>query len=115
MRAEDFDGAAVCACGHDADTHHIVYWAGGGVSVDECEAYGFNETGGMRETRLGWFFGRVVPYRHSWSKKVAGEGGTARYEQVRYPNRARELLRRVPGLRGPWYVDHCHRFRKREE
>ena len=47
------DGSALCVCGHRLDDHHIVYWSGGAVSADECEFYGFNETGGAMQDENG--------------------------------------------------------------
>lgn len=43
----DLDYSRICACGHPAGDHHISYFAGGGVLVEECEFYGWNEAGGM--------------------------------------------------------------------
>ena len=37
----------VCRCGHLAEDHHISYFTGGGVLIEECEAYGSNESGGL--------------------------------------------------------------------
>lgn len=48
------EGDRLCVCGHTLDEHHRVWYAGGAESADECEAYGFNETGGMQHTANGW-------------------------------------------------------------
>lgn len=64
--------------------------------ANECEFYGCNETGGMKQTLTGKFFYRVLPpawvsNRNQWF---------------------RNFMRRVPGFRGPWYKDHCHQFKE---
>ena len=36
-----------CLCGHMAQDHHQSHYVGGFVGIDECEFYGFNESGGL--------------------------------------------------------------------
>lgn len=52
-----FPEERMCKCGHVLGEHHIVYYSGGCEGYDECEYWGFNETGGMRwdPTLRQWF------------------------------------------------------------
>lgn len=36
-----------CVCGHAAEDHHTSWFSGGQILREECEAEGYNETGGM--------------------------------------------------------------------
>lgn len=45
---------ALCVCGHSADDHHTSWFVGGGVMREECEFYGFNETGGYEMVDGEW-------------------------------------------------------------
>jgi hypothetical protein len=47
----------MCRCGHPAGEHHRVWWSGGHTSIDECEYWGFNESGGLRydEVNKQWW------------------------------------------------------------
>lgn len=97
----------MCKCGHSGDDHHAVYWPLG-MTMDECEAYGCNETGGMKSTWQGRFFYRFSPpgypkYNHDADGKVIFPG-------IWPKQRFHHFLRRLPLLRGPWYKDHCHHF-----
>ena len=38
----------ICKCGHPKSDHHTSWFMGGGELVEECEKYGWNETGGMK-------------------------------------------------------------------
>jgi len=40
------DDDTLCKCGHTLEDHHRWWTRGGGAFADECELYGFNETGG---------------------------------------------------------------------
>jgi len=100
-------GGLMCKCGHLGEYHHVVYWQLG-MTIDECEAYGSNETGGMKGTLTGWFFYRIVPPKPMVYDR--DENGKVIYPGHRRPQPVREFLRRVPGLRGPWFKDHCHHF-----
>ncbi len=46
----------LCVCGHRADDHHTSFYIQSGIDVrEECEYYGFNETGGMElDDDEGW-------------------------------------------------------------
>ena len=44
-----------CRCGHPAYEHHTSICRDGTPFYGECLHYGFNETGGMRLARFGWF------------------------------------------------------------
>ena len=44
---KEFDGSAMCTCGHTLEDHHKWWLSDGSLFVDECEFYGFNESGGM--------------------------------------------------------------------
>lgn len=44
----------LCICGHYESDHHISWWSNGYKLVEECEFYGFNETGGYEPTENGW-------------------------------------------------------------
>ena len=44
----------VCKCGHPLEDHHLSWFRGGGIWADECEVYGFNETGGMQKVDGKW-------------------------------------------------------------
>ncbi len=46
-KMEKFDSDAMCTCGHTLECHHKWWISDGQVFIDECEFYGFNETGGM--------------------------------------------------------------------
>ena len=48
------DGSKLCRCGHTLDDHHCWWIRGGGMFADECEFYGFNETGGMQYVDGRW-------------------------------------------------------------
>jgi hypothetical protein len=52
----------LCICGHTADDHHIVYWPLG-ISIEECERYGFNETSGMAPVHED---GTACPHAGIW-------------------------------------------------
>lgn len=45
---------AMCVCGHPAIEHHRSWFRGGGMLVEECETYGYNETGGMEQVNGKW-------------------------------------------------------------
>lgn len=54
--SEDFE-TIYCVCGHSAADHHVSWFRGGGMLIEECEAYGYNETGGME-----WVDGKWVEH-----------------------------------------------------
>lgn len=100
----------MCKCGHNKGDHHL-WWMvnGGGTHADECEAYGFNETGGMKPVRWRcWIFFRLLPParwvydRDESGTVIAGTGH--QHKRTRLRNAARRIIR------GPLYVDHCHHF-----
>ena len=98
----------MCVCGHPADDHHFVYWPLG-FTIDECERYGSNETGGMKPTWRAWLFNRVLPpaqwvYDRDENGKAVLPGHSAR------PTRLRYFVRWF--VRGPLYIDHCHGFKE---
>lgn len=37
----------ICECGHVAADHHVSWFWGGHRIIDECEAHGYNESGGF--------------------------------------------------------------------
>ncbi len=97
----------LCKCGHKLDDHHLVYWQLG-MSADECEVYGSNETGGMKETWQGKLFS-TRPLRSKYRKPPPGPPYTSPW----HSGPLRRLVRLV--IRGPWWVDHCHHFREEEK
>lgn len=48
------DNDTMCVCKHPKSEHHRSWFMGGGELVDECEFYGFNETGGMEFVDGHW-------------------------------------------------------------
>lgn len=46
----------VCICGHSASDHHISWFPGGGQMIEECEAYGSNESGGLDDNNRSHCF-----------------------------------------------------------
>ena len=38
-----------CQCGHERADHHVSWFRGGAVLVEECEFFGSNEMGGKDE------------------------------------------------------------------
>lgn len=44
----------VCVCGHPISEHHRSWFPGGGQLIEECEAYGFNDNGGMQYVDGRW-------------------------------------------------------------
>lgn len=83
------------------------------MSADECEVYGSNETGGMKPTRTGWFFYRILPPKYpTYTVVYTDDDGLTRYKSEWPRQRVRDFARRIPGLRGPWFVDHCHHFKE---
>ena len=48
------DNDAMCVCGHPAEEHHRSWFRGGGEIIEECEAFGSNETGGMEYVEGKW-------------------------------------------------------------
>lgn len=66
------DFSLMCKCGHPAADHHLVWWRGFQVFADECEVYGFNETGGMQ-----YVDGKWVDHCHSFEPMLVGPDGTA--------------------------------------
>jgi len=96
----------ICTCGHNGEEHHAVYWPLG-MTLDECEFYGSNETGGMKPTWTGWFFWRVMPPKQ-WHYDRDDDGKVI-LPGRRTPQRVRDFTRRYL-LRRPWFIDHCHHF-----
>jgi hypothetical protein len=43
---EGINDSTLCVCGHTLEDHHR-WWISNGYFADECEFYGFNESGGM--------------------------------------------------------------------
>lgn len=48
------DDDKMCICGHAAYEHHRSWFRGGGELIEECEAFGYNETGGMQNVNGRW-------------------------------------------------------------
>lgn len=92
----------LCKCGHTLDDHHLVYWQLG-LGADECEKYGFNETGGLKQTWQGRLFG-LRPLRSKWRKPPPGPPWTSPW----HAGPLRRLVRLA--VRGPFYKDHCQHF-----
>lgn len=44
----------LCVCGHQAFEHHRSWFGSGGALIEECEAFGYNETGGMELVDGNW-------------------------------------------------------------
>lgn len=44
----------LCVCGHTAEEHHRSWFPGGYELVEECEAFGTNETGGAEFVAGRW-------------------------------------------------------------
>ena len=53
MKKEDYK--VLCTCGHMLEEHHLSYFMDGSSRVlgEECEFYGFNESGGMMYNEEG--------------------------------------------------------------
>lgn len=104
----------MCVCGHKGEEHHGVWWPLG-MTLDECEAYGFNETGGMKPTwRAHLFFTNLLgPGYPVYEPPTVGEDGVSHYKAPVWPKRClRHFVRLF--IRGPLFVDHCHGFREAE-
>lgn len=44
----ELSNEALCVCGHEAQDHHRSWIPGGYMLIEECEYYGYNETGGAK-------------------------------------------------------------------
>lgn len=60
MKAND-----ICECGHKADDHHISYSQTSGMYAEECEFYGFNEEGGMKQEEDGTWVEHCMRFKLS--------------------------------------------------
>lgn len=78
----------MCTCGHKTEDHHAVYWPLG-MTLDECEFYGFNEHGGMKTVR--------IPRLHIRLRRHKCKCGNHPRFEFRFKKR---------------WVDHCHHFEK---
>jgi hypothetical protein len=67
----------MCVCGHTLDEHHRVWYQGGYETADECEFYGFNETGGLMPGPNGGWVEHCQRFRSTpWV--VDGQGDCVR-------------------------------------
>ncbi len=71
------DKTGICICGHRRERHHLemvmnidYYEETGEIYIpQECEAYGFNETGGMKKNENGEWVDHCHGYKDSGDSK----------------------------------------------
>lgn len=53
----------MCVCGHELVDHHRSWFPGGGLLTEECEYFGFNETGGEMKNEEGHWVDHCMKFK----------------------------------------------------
>lgn len=57
------DDDKMCVCGHPAFDHHRSWFPGGGLIIEECEHYGWNQFGGAMKNDEGRWVDHCMSFR----------------------------------------------------